>query len=422
MNSFIKKIAVDLTPVLPGGTNGGAKVFVLELLSELADMLPEVHFILLTQMDSHEALNFLERTNMQRVVVLGHSAKHHFRLKMASISSRSFMYFSDRISRYLNRIGFGINTWLKRGKINPLLKTMNIDLLFCPFTAPTYYESGIPTVCTIYDLQYKTFPQFFNPQDLFHRNFVFFEACKKATKLTAISHYSRDSAIKHGRLNPDKITTIHLRMANRLTSQTIKDDGILSQFGLIPGEFFIYPANSWQHKNHEMLLTAFAMLRHQLSLPNLKLICTGAYDERQQQIIEAARRMKLNEYFYFPNYLSSDELSVLMKNACALIFPSLYEGFGLPVIEAMAAGVPVACSNTTSLPEIAGDAALLFDPQNPTALVNAMQRLLTDNTLRTTLIEKGYQHAKKFASTRQMAQEYWDLFQAAYASDVQHAP
>jgi hypothetical protein len=105
-----------------------------------------------------------------------------------------------------------------------------------------------------------------------------------------------------------------------------------------------------------------------------------------------------------------------MANCSGVIFPSLYEGFGLPVIEAMAAGVPVACSNTTSLPEVAADAAVLFDPRVPTQVAEAMIRLTQDMPLRQTLIAAGTQRATEFANSERMAREYWDLFEYAVAN------
>src|SRR5262249_26509 len=140
----------------------------------------------------------------------------------------------------------------------------------------------------------------------------------------------------------------------------------LKRLGLAPQRYVLYPANFWKHKNHEMLFTAFGMACADAGLDkDIKLVCTGAPGARQQWLIEAARAMNLQDRILFPGFLPTAELARLLANCRGVVFPSLYEGFGLPVIEAMAASVPVACSNTTSLPEVAADATILFDPRVP---------------------------------------------------------
>ena len=161
-----------------------------------------------------------------------------------------------------------------------------------------------------------------------------------------------------------------------------------------------------------MLLTAFGMLCQNAPHKEVMLVCTGAPGERQQWLINAATRMGLGPRVIFPGYLSHDELGCVMAASHGLIFPSLYEGFGLPVIEAMAAGVPVACSNTTSLPEVAGDAAVLFNPAIPFEIAEAMRTLLQEGA-RAQRIEKGRARALDFSDTRRMANDYWALFQEA---------
>ena len=287
---------------------------------------------------------------------------------------------------------------------------MHADLLFCPFTAPTYFEPGIPTVCTVYDLQYKTYPEFFAAAELAHREHIFIEACRRATVLTAISDYSRQCAITHGDINPERIRTIHLRMARRVVPEAVHDKAALVRLGLTQQRYLLYPANFWKHKNHEMLLTAFGMACRGQLPADIKLVCTGAPGARQDWLLRAARAMGIAERVPFLGYLPEEELGPLIANSVGLFFPSLYEGFGLPVIEGMAAGVPVACSNTTSLVEVAADAAILFDPRVPAQLAEAMSKLVEDEALRARLVDAGRQRAEEFSDSRRMAREYWDVF------------
>ena len=416
MNKQLSTIAVDLTPVLPGGENGGAKIFVLELLHRLAGMAPKTQFVLLTQAASHEELAILDRPNMRRLMVVGPVIANSLRPRLMGLASRLLPHLPARLRGVVSRLGYILNTALKRSGSGSLLRDMSIDLLFCPFTAPTYYEPGIPTVCTIYDLQYKTYPEFFAAEDVAHRERTFIEACRRATALTAISDYSRDSAIAHGSLDPERIRTIHLRMAQRIVPGAEHDKAILGRLGLSPQRYLIYPANFWKHKNHEMLLTAFGMACHGGLPADIKLVCTGASGARQAWLMSAARTMNLADRILFPGYLPNAELAALMADCTGVVFPSLYEGFGLPVIEAMAAGVPVACSNTTSLPEVAADAAILFDPRVPTQIAQAMVSLVENEALRARLIHGGLQRAAEFSDSERMAREYWELFQYALAN------
>lgn len=419
MNKSLRTIAVDLTPILPGGENGGAKIFVLELLQRLAEMSPKTQFVLLTQSASHEELATLDRPNMRRHMVVGSVVSHSVRPRLQRLASRILPYLPRRLRNVVSRLGYKLNMMLKRSGSSTLLSDMAADLLFCPFTAPTYFETGIPTVCTIYDLQYKDYPEFFAPEDVAHRERTFIEASRRATALTAISDFSRESAIIHGNIAPSRIRTIYLRMAKRIVVGMRNDNPILSRLELSPQRYLVYPANFWKHKNHEMLLTAFGMALHQGLAADIKLVCTGAVGARQEWLISAARAMNLSNHVFFPGYLSNVELADLMANCAGVVYPSLYEGFGLPVIEAMAAGVPVACSNTTSIPEVAADASILFDPRIPTQIAQAMISLVENKTLRARLIEAGLQRSAEFSDSNRMAREYWELFQYALNQENQ---
>jgi len=410
MNKKPGVIAVDLTPVLPGGENGGAKIFVLELLRQLGVMHPEVRFILLTRKAAHEELASMDSSNISRRMVIEPAVTRALRPRLEKLTRQMLPHLPSRIRQLVMNFGYRLNAMLKRGGSGAWLSNMGVELLFCPFTAPTYFEPGIPTVCTIYDLQYKTYPEFFAAEDVAHRGQTFIDACRRANALAAISDYTRQIAIRHGNLAPDRIQTIHLRMAQRIVSTRGERTDLLVRLGVGAGRYLIYPANFWKHKNHEMLLTAFGMACKLGLAADMKLVCTGAPGERQRYLIQAAAAMGLAQRMVFPGFLPNDELAALLGNARAMVFPSLYEGFGLPIIEAMAAGIPVACSNLTSLPEVAADAAVLFDPRMPTHIAQAIITLDKEEDVRNHLIATGYERAQAFADSERMAHEYWHLF------------
>lgn len=407
----MRTIAVDLTPVLPGGENGGAKIFALELVRRMSADMPHARFVLLTQAESHDELSSMDRDNVTRAQVVG-GATSRMRSRVFRFASALLSSFPPALRRAAARWGFRLHTMMKRGGSRSLLRDMDVDLLFCPFTAPTFHEEGIPTVCTVYDLQYRTHPQFFSPEDAVLRERAFEEAARLATALVAISDYSRDSAISHGKLDPRRITTIPIRLAQWPPPADGDAARVMHRLGLLPRRFFIYPANFWQHKNHEALLAAFGIAGSLGLDADFKLVCTGASGAREGSVKETARRMGLGRHVVFPGYVSRDELSALIAVCRALVFPSLYEGFGLPVIEAMAAGVPVACSNTAALPEVSGGAAMLFDPRDPEQIARAMVSLANDEALRSGLVAAGKIRAAEFADPERMAAEYRALFES----------
>ena len=409
----LRTIVVDLTPVLPGGENGGAKVFVLELLRRLAEHAPQTQFVLLTRASAHEELAALDGKNVRRLMVLGAGAPPAMRSLATKMFSRVLVHLPGRLRRVAGRLVYTLLTASKRSGSGTLLWDLNADLLFCPFTAPTYFELSIPTVCIIYDLQYKTYPEFFAPEDVAHRSRTFTEAARRSTVLAAISDYSRDVAIAEGKLDPARIKTIHLHISRHSLRNAARDETILGRLQLVAGKYLIYPANFWKHKNHEMLLTAFGIARRSGLAEDIRLVCTGAPGARQQWLKQAAQGLGLEKHILFPGYLANAELLALVANSAGIIFPSLYEGFGLPVIEAMATSVPVACSNVTSLPEVAGDAAILFDPRIPDEIAQAMISLAHDRELTARLVQRGDARAASFSDSRLMAEQYWEVFQQA---------
>jgi glycosyltransferase involved in cell wall biosynthesis len=415
----LRTIVVDLTPVLPGGENGGAKVFVLELLRRLAELAPQTQFVLLTQAAAHEELAALDSANVRRLMILDPSRPPALRSLGIRIFSRILAHLPGRLRRVTGRLGYSLLTLSKRSRSRSLMRDLNVDLLFCPFTAPTYFEPNVPTVCVIYDLQHKTYPEFFAAEDVAHRDLTFAEAARRSTTLVAISDYSRDAAIAEGKLDPARIKTVRLHISQHSLRNATRDNTILGRLQLVAGKYLIYPANFWKHKNHEMLLTAFGIARRSGLADDIRLVCTGAPGERQQWLKLAARTLGLENQILFPGYLANAELLALVSNSAGVVFPSLYEGFGLPVVEAMATGVPVACGNVTSLPEVAGDAAILFNPRVPEDIAQAIISLAQEEELTKRLVEAGNRRAAEFSDSRLMAQQYWDIFEQATRMGVQ---
>ncbi|MEB3263011.1 MAG: glycosyltransferase family 1 protein [Synechococcus sp.] len=394
----LQHLWVDLTPMLPGGANGGAKPFILTLLSALAEQQPTALFHATCRPEVLEELEPLARPNLRFTEAIPAVAAGRW------LGSRRLARAGRRWRRRLagEAVGAAAAAQPNRGE--------GAQLLFCPFGAPLLHRAGLTTVSTFYDLQVQAYPDFFPAAARQERLGHFRQMLAKASRIAAISHFSRQEAIEAG-ADPGRIRAIPIRMARSRSAAPMERPPL----DLKSGRFFLYPANLWRHKNHELLLTAFAMARH-LGLPApLRLVCTGDGVDRLEELRQLAEDLGLAEAVLLPGFLSDADLEGLYQHALAVVFPSLYEGFGMPVLEAMARGLPVACSSTTALGEVAGDAALRFHPGQPQQIADALRRLAEDPALRQELIERGQKQAEAYAQPHTMASEYWELLQEAHA-------
>lgn len=414
------KIVIDLTPMLPGGENGGAKLMTLALIAALAELLPETTFLLLTAESSHAELDHMEHqyANIERLCVLFTRAPSTAPSPVGySWRDRSVDGIKAILRRFLPfLVKVLIKRWLNRAQPAPgssgLLREAKADLLFCPFTAPFYADSTVPTVSIVYDLQYRSYPQFFSPDELYQREEAFKAAYQEANHLVAISEYVKGTVIEASGLPSEKVSAVTLGLFRPPIEKGTEQNSAayFAKYNLIPGEYILYPANFWEHKNHEMLLTAFGMVLKAVPNRKLKLVCTGAPGSSADLFCEKVERMGLVGQVIYPGFVSAEAYGWLLNAAFALIFPSLYEGFGIPVLEAMAAGVPVLCSNVTSLPEVGGEAVLYFDPRKPADICHAIERLTDEQGLREKLIASGIQRSFIFAGSERMAKEYAPIF------------
>jgi glycosyltransferase involved in cell wall biosynthesis/2-polyprenyl-3-methyl-5-hydroxy-6-metoxy-1,4-benzoquinol methylase len=415
----LKRIVVDLTPVLPGGENGGAKVMTIELVRHLGRIAAECEFILLTSVKSHYELASLDSSNVRRICV-----------DQARTLPKSAGKLSERLSqlltRFISRSRLGRLAEIYRRlairmlPANGLLQELDADLLFCPFTAPFFFNPGVPVVSVVYDLQHVYCPHFFKPSEVEERNRNFDTACAASTRMVCISDFVRRTVLETGAITGDRVRTIPILLPRRLQTPSAEIcERVLSSHCLDPRRYLLYPANFWAHKNHELLLTAFGIYRASNPSSYLKLVLTGSPGPRRDELIEASRAMGLSGDVVFPGYLANDDFSALMDQCTALIFPSLFEGFGMPLLEAMAAGRPILCANSTSLPEVAGNAALFFNPMKPVEIVDAISRIEKDSDLQRVLIKKGEQRLSTFGGPEEMAARYLQVFHEATNESVE---
>lgn len=400
-----KGILVDLLPVLPGGLNGGAKIMVIDLLKNMFKLRPHIQWTLLIQHGMEKELSELSMSNVHFMIL--NESPFTFIYNFTFFFIRKLRKKTP-LPNYIHLKFLKIINYIRPYAIKKI-KNLDYGLLFCPFTDPVFHKKNIPTVSIVYDLQYMTYPFFFDLDDLTHRQQVIKNACSRATHLITISEYTRSKLLEKQKLPAHKITTIPICLGDRLKINFYSMH-ILNKYQLKAKNYLIYPANYWKHKNHEMLIKAFEMVLRETNTP-FQLVFTGAICERQKFLKDVVKKMNLDESILFLDYVSNKELASLIKNSISLVFPSLYEGFGMPIIEAMTLGVPVICSNTTSLPEVAGNAAFLFIPQDLGSIKNAIIQIITESDRRKHMIKKGYSRAQKYSDVQMMAKNYLEIFE-----------
>ena len=400
----LSKVAIDLFPILSGGSNGGIKVFLLDLIPQLALSNPGVEFVLLTTHQNYDELKSLTAKNISLLNVIEKDESNVDRYTNLGINLHNKFIF------FLNNFKF-----IKHSEAPKYFLRLNgIQAVLDPFARYQFVESNIPVLSVIVDLQHKTYPFFFSDNDLILRESLFDNTIQSCDYLIAISDYTKNKIIS---LFPDvktKIETIHIQTTKHQYLECESTANCLNRYFLILKKYLIYPANFWLHKNHEMLLTAFGIAISSGLPDDVNLVLTGQLSERAEEIRDLSIRMGLSDKVTFTGFVSEADLALLLKNSLGMIFPSLYEGFGMPPIEAMSLGVPVSCSKSTSLTEICGDAALYFDPRLPQQISDCIIELSVNMRLREELIQSGYQQAISYTNIDKAAKGYMAALHKIY--------
>ncbi len=276
------------------------------------------------------------------------------------------------------------------------------DRLFMPVQAlPVLLPKNVESVVTIHDLAFKVFPEYFPPQDLRKLNWLTDFSVRYATRLIAVSESTkRDILHWYPDVSESKIRVIHHGFDNPLHVEKPESDDevgtdVLEKFHLSPGEYVLYVGALQPRKNLVRLMEAFKVFgRKHISV---KLVFAGEAAWMSGQILRAQEHHIFRDRIIMTGRVSFEERTALYKHARLFVYPSLYEGFGLPILEAFASGVPVICANNSSLPEVAGEAALLFDADQSEALSDTLSQLWDNASMRSALIEKGRDQLKKFS-------------------------
>jgi len=269
------------------------------------------------------------------------------------------------------------------------------------FHAPHYVLPPLvrcKSVVTIHDCIHLMFPQYLpNRLAYSYARTSIRLAARRATRILTVSESSKRDILRFVDTEPDKIDVIYNAYDDRFAIDPREEDVVrVRERFQLESEFVLYAGNVKPHKNLERLIEAFHLVRKR-GLDHLKLVMIGDEISKYTALRRAVHHYQLHKYVRFLGYLPEVTLAVMYRLAGVFVFPSLYEGFGLPPLEAMASGTPVVTSNVSSLPEVAGDAAVLVDPYDPRAIADGIYRVLTDEQLRRDLRRKGVAQAGMFS-------------------------
>jgi len=347
---------------------------------------------------------------------------NHYVIFLRQENYNDFVGTDKRIKKVLADI-----EWygLKEQLIFPwLIWRERLDLMHFPhFNVPIFCPTKF--IVTIHDLILIKFPTlrattlgpwFYKIKKLAYK-IVITMAVRRAKRIIAVSNFTKNDIIQQFKIKPAKIIvtyegvkdlTLHPAFTPPMT-------GGARQAGNIKKPYLLYVGNAYPHKNLEGLIKIFQQLIIQISggstsnlevepppNPDIQLVLVGKEDYFYTRLKSYAKSLDLwqenvSSPVIFPGYISDDNLAVLYRKALLYVFPSFYEGFGLPSLEAMANGCPVVSSNQTSLPEILGQAAIYFDPNNEDEMLKQIQNLINNKNLRQELVSRGYEQIKKYS-------------------------
>jgi glycosyltransferase involved in cell wall biosynthesis len=283
--------------------------------------------------------------------------------------------------------------WVKvRGEMTPVpisdgyVESQRFDVVHFPTQAA--YLTEIPSIYQPWDLQHLHYPQFFSETEFVLRERYYPAFCNQARRVCVQASWTKEDIIKNYDIASEKIVVIPWGSVLN-AYQAPSEDGeqkTVEKYSL-PGHFFFYPAITWPHKNHEVIIRALHILKREHRTPDVYF--TGASTQFRSTLDQIAKELGVFEQLHYLGFVTPEELQVIFHAATAMVFPSKFEGFGLPILEAFDARLPVLSSNATTLPEVAQNAALYFDPDNPLELASLMKKMLDDPHSRQDLIDKG---------------------------------
>lgn len=274
--------------------------------------------------------------------------------------------------------------------LHTIIDTYQFDAWFCPMLALNPLDCPIPSAICIPDLQHRYYPEFFDRNTTEWRETYMRQSGLRADIVFTLSNNSKKDLVKLYHLDPKKVVPVYLD-----APREVKEAAMTKvKRPLVKGDYLFYPANAWPHKNHLNLIKALAKVRDRY--PSLSLVLTGTKEGSSQNISNLIRELKLSRSVKILGYVDQNIVINLYQHAKGLVFPSLFEGFGIPIIEAFNLGCPVLCMDNTSIKEIAGQAVMYFNGESVEMMASSIEKFVSNNKLRNKLVKAGYKQARKF--------------------------
>ena len=286
--------------------------------------------------------------------------------------------------------------WTQIGLAGQIFKDP-VDLLFVPaHTLPIIRRGNIKTTVTVHDLGAQYLPQTHQLKQRLYLNFMTHYQLRSATCIIAVSQATKADLVEKVGIDPRKITVIYEGYNQSLFKPmpSIKQEKVLAKYNLKPGGYFLFVGTIQPRKNLTRLIQAFADYL-KTSSKHERLVLIGSKGWLSEEIYTLPKQLQLQDKVFFLGYVGDEKLPHFYSGAKAFLFPSLFEGFGLPILEAMACGCPVLTSNISSMPEVADNAAILVDPYSVDSILKGIQDI-TEFQTKDKLIKKGFEQIKKF--------------------------
>ena len=371
------KIGIDIRP-LQARHYGGISEYINNLLPELFKAGAKHQFILFISSFREPFFNYSE--------LLKHN---NVELKSYKIPNK-ILFFSSRFFNF--------------PKVDKLLG--GIDVLFCPHFFPVSVSKKCKKITTFHDISFDIFPEFFNlKQRLWHKLVSPKRQAKNSDIIISVSHSTKQDLIKYYKLSADKIRIVYSGVNKKLLDQKIQTSISL------PKKYILTLSLMGPRKNTLGLIRAFDVLKKNKEFTELYLLVAGGFDKfYKSKIKREIKKSPHQNKIVLLGPVKEEQKSVLYKNAQLFVYPSLYEGFGFPPLEAMYCGVPTVVSHNTSLPEVTGGATLLVDPYRPRLIAEAMEEILQDARLYNDLLIRGRKQAEEF-DWRKTAQETLNILE-----------
>lgn len=363
------KIGIDIRKI--GKKQTGDEVVFFNLVKNLARIDQENEYILFTDITDTAIL-------------------HDIATNLEIENNRNFQIIALK-----TRNKFTWNFWT----LQRYLRQTPVDIYLTQYITPFFIPKKIKIAAIIHDISFNFYPELIKFADLFFLKLLIPRSLKHADKIIAVSQFTRDEIIQAYKINPAKVDFIYNAVSDDFINENVSPDhleAVRKKYNL-PEKFILYLGTMQPRKNLTALIKAYALLPEDIK-NKLKLVLAGGKGHNfDKKIIEDIKKFNVGNYVYFPGFIAETDKSAIFKLADLFVFPSLYEGFGIPILEAMAMGVPVIASDIRPHREIAESAALFFDPRNSSDLVEKIQKIYASETLRNQLIQQGQEQVREFS-------------------------